>query len=200
MSTLGKDSATNTSEEFDPIAYIENAFRDSNSSSASAVKNGHHISDDEVNIPSMGEYLGKTTPSTKARVKKEVSTRLSAPRPRKAREPRLESSTFTPEVSDTWSRLPKNMEFLSSFFDDKVTANYYRGDFKESREELIQRLLDPEISLEEVSRLLGVCPATVRRYTNRNWLDHHRTQGGQRRFRLSSVVKFVEQHGRAPKA
>jgi excisionase family DNA binding protein len=97
-----------------------------------------------------------------------------------------------------WLALPKNVEFLCSFYDDAVTANYYRGEFKESRQDLIRRLLDPELSLEETSRLLGVCPATVRRYTNRGWLAHHRTGGGQRRFRLSSVVKFVNEHGRFP--
>ena len=96
--------------------------------------------------------------------------------------------------------MPKNIEFLGRFFTDSVTSKYYQGDFKESREELIRRLLDPELSLEETSRLLGVCPATVRRYTNRGWLGHHRTKGGQRRFRLSGVVKFVAEHGRLPQA
>jgi excisionase family DNA binding protein len=87
---------------------------------------------------------------------------------------------------------------LSSLYDDGVTANYYRNEFKETREELIQRLLDPQLSLEETSRLLGVCPATVRRYTNREWLAHHRTKGGQRRFKLSDIVRFVDKHGRFP--
>ena len=58
---------------------------------------------------------------------------------------------------------------------------------------MIERLLDPQLSLEETSRLLGVCPATVRRYTNRGWLDHHRTTGGQRRFKLSDIVVFCGQ-------
>src|SRR5206468_7287904 len=100
------------------------------------------------------------------------------------------------EIQSIWQALPKNVEFLCSFYDDSVTKNYYRGEFKENRQELIRRLLDPELSLEETSRLLGVCPATVRRYTNREWLTHHRTTGGQRRFRLSDIVKFVDEHGR----
>jgi hypothetical protein len=29
-------------------------------------------------------------------------------------------------------------------------------------------------------------------------LAHHRTTGGQRRFRLSNVVKFLDEHGRFP--
>lgn len=90
--------------------------------------------------------------------------------------------------------------FLASLYDDGVTSHYYTGDFKETRQELIKRLLDPQVNLEEVSRLLGVCPTTVRRYTNRGWLNHHRTKGGQRRFLLSDVVVFVEKHGRFPEA
>jgi len=103
-------------------------------------------------------------------------------------------------MEDLWANLPKIVNFLHGTYDDAVTANYYRGEFKESREELIQRLLDPELTLEEVSRLLGVCPATVRRYTNRKWLKHHRTKGGQRRFRLSGVAQFIDEHGRNPEA
>src|SRR5687768_8690216 len=103
-----------------------------------------------------------------------------------------------PKLEEVWQSLPKHGEIMCSFIDDAVTANYYRGDFRESREDLIQRLRDPELSLEETSRLLGVCPATVRRYTNREWLNHHRTKGGQRRFRLSDIVKFVQAHGRFP--
>ena len=123
---------------------------------------------------------------------------MSAPRPRRSRNASSNDIPIDANLQNIWQNLPKNVEFLSKFFSDDVTANYYRGEFKESRSELIRRLLDPELSLEETSRLLGVCPATVRRYTNRGWLTHHRTQGGQRRFRLSSIISFVEQHGRFP--
>ncbi len=123
---------------------------------------------------------------------------MSAPRPRRVQNAAQTPNTFDANLQSIWQNLPKNVEFLSKFFDDSVTANYYRGEFKETRIDLIRRLLDPELSLEETSRLLGVCPATVRRYTNRGWLTHHRTQGGQRRFRLSSLISFVEAHGRFP--
>jgi len=68
---------------------------------------------------------------------------------------------------------------------------------KETREDLIQRLLDPQLSLREVALLLNVCPTTVRRYTNRGVLNHFRTPGNQRRFRLSDVLDFMrrEQQG-----
>lgn len=63
---------------------------------------------------------------------------------------------------------------------------------KETREELIQRLADPQLTLREVALLLNVCPTTVRRYTNRGVLNHFRTPGNQRRFHLSDVLDFIE--------
>jgi excisionase family DNA binding protein len=63
---------------------------------------------------------------------------------------------------------------------------------RESREDLLQRLLDPLLTLEETAKLLGVCPTTVRRYTNKGQLKHLRTQGNQRRFRFSEVMEFLE--------
>lgn len=66
------------------------------------------------------------------------------------------------------------------------------GARKETREELLARLLDPELTLEEAAQVLNVCPTTVRRYTNRGVLPHYRTIGNQRRFRLSQVLAFLE--------
>lgn len=167
-----------TTKEFDPLEYIESAFVDGEDTKGK--KNG----------VSKGKSAGKA--GSKFR-----KTQLSAPRPRKAKKDQAEPILDT-ELTNLLESLPKNIEFLGRFFSDSVTSKYYQGDFKETREELIRRLLDPEITLEETSRLLGVCPATVRRYTNRGWLEHHRTKGGQRRFRLSGVAKFVEEHGRLP--
>jgi len=177
------------------LAYIESGFLDTKEAQD---KNGSV----QVAVPTIKEYLkidgSEPAPgedsSPKPRFRKTV---MSAPRPRRARQASTERS-IDPQLQVVWEALPKNIEFLCSFYDDSVTANYYRGEFKESRQNLIRRLLDPELTLEETSRLLGVCPATVRRYTNRKWLTHHRTPGGQRRFRLSDIVKFVETHGRFP--
>ncbi len=63
---------------------------------------------------------------------------------------------------------------------------------KLDREELIDKLLDPVISLEEAATLIGVCKTTVRRYTNKGDLDCLRTPGSQRRFKLSHVLDFVK--------
>jgi len=192
--SLTKESKLATQEEFDPIAYIEKAFTSDRKEPLT-----DDTEDLDVEIPSIGEYLqsgsGVAKPSKKTREPAKPKS-LSAPRPRRVKGNKEVEPALNPALTDVWARLPKNVEFLGRFFDDSVTANYYTGEFKESRQELIRRLLDPELNLEEVSRLLGVCPATVRRYTNRGWLDHHRTKGGQRRFRLTGVVKFVEEHGR----
>ncbi len=183
-----KDSPTTTQDEFDPIAYIESAF----TTDRNEPLNGDAELD--LEIESIGEFLGKEQTPKRVRKPRNQRKALSSPRPRRSK--KVAQQTINPELASAWEVLPKNIEFLGRCFDDKVTANYYTGDFKESRQELIRRLLDPQLTLEEVSRLLGVCPATVRRYTNRKWLNHHRTVGGQRRFRLTDVVKFVEEHGR----
>lgn len=181
--------------EFDPLAYIENAFLDKEGKDRTL--SVEDLSGD-LSIQSIGSYLGAAAePQEAEKPKKFRKTEMKAPRPRRARSTPAETA-IDPDLQQVWETLPKSLEFLCGFFDDGVTANYYRGEFKESRQELIRRLLDPELTLEETSRLLGVCPATVRRYTNRGWLEHVRTQGGQRRFRLSHVVRFVEEHGRFP--
>ena len=184
-------------DNFEPPAYIESAL--SETETKGRKRTGVEA---PLELPLLVEYLGLGGPAVaegseeepKARFRKTV---MSAPRPRRVKQ-RPTAAALDPELQQVWTNLPKNVAFLCRFYDDGVTANYYRGEFKETRQELIRRLLDPELSLEETSRLLGVCPATVRRYTNRGWLEHHRTTGGQRRFRLSNVVKFLDEHGRFP--
>jgi excisionase family DNA binding protein len=179
-------------QEFDPLAYIESAFLDKNPVQEER-ETGVPV---DLEIPAIADYLKtKEIPaSPKAKFRK---TEMSAPRPRRAKASKPERN-IDPELQQIWESLPKSIDFLCEYYDDSVTASYYRGEFKETRQDLIRRLLDPELSLEETSRLLGVCPATVRRYTNRGWLEHHRTVGGQRRFRLSNIVQFVDEHGRFP--
>ncbi len=115
--------------------------------------------------------------------------RLRKHRPKQTDPERL----IPPEMDEIWAKLPRYLRYLAEWSDDSVTDKYYPVRGRESREELIARLTDPVLSLEEVARLLGVCPATVRRYTNRGWLRHFRTEGNQRRFRLSDIVAFLEE-------
>lgn len=105
------------------------------------------------------------------------------------------SPPLVPGIAQIREQWPRYAERLQCVPTKEVAQNSYKTPFKETREELIARLLDPPLTLEETARLLGVCPTTVRRYTNRGWLKHYRTPGNQRRFRLSAVLAFLEEHG-----
>lgn len=164
-------------KHLDPLAYIENAFLDRRAKREAGAAQSPRA---------RGVHRNKFR-----------KTKLSAPRPRMA-DGQPQGDVLGPQLKELLENLPRNLEFLARFYDDEVTSRYYSHDFKETRSELMRRLIDPQLTLEEVSRLLGVCPATVRRYTNRGWLEHYRTKGGQRRFRLSAVAKHVEEHGRLP--
>lgn len=111
-------------------------------------------------------------------------------------EPAIAAAVETAEqhaatAEEKWERLPQHLRILFEGEAEEVAQRSYKT-FKESRTGLIQRLLDPTISLEDAARILNVCPTTVRRYTNRGVLKHYRTAGNQRRFRLSDVLAFME--------
>lgn len=93
------------------------------------------------------------------------------------------------EGAALWERLPRQIQILGLMQETPAQA---ARTFEETRDQLIQRLLDPTLTLEETAKLLDVCTATVRRYANRGQLSHHRTIGQQRRFRLSDVLAFLE--------
>lgn len=111
--------------------------------------------------------------------------------------PSQKPSIEEPSAQELLDRLPRHLRILArTSLQEEKAQKYYKKPFRESREDLIRRLLDPELTLEETARILGVCPTTVRRYTNRGWLKHHRTVGNQRRFRLSDVLEFLEKQGK----
>jgi len=60
----------------------------------------------------------------------------------------------------------------------------------ETRRQFLERLRNSQLSLHEVSILLRVSRATVRRYTDTGRLQCVRTPGGQRRFHLRDVESF----------
>lgn len=131
-------------------------------------------------------------PSDGPRLRKRKGRKKTMPEP---------EAVVPPEADELWAKLPQYLRYLVEWTDDGITRKYYpvRGR-DETREELIARLTDPVLTLEETARLLGVCPATVRRYTDRGWLHCFRTEGNQRRFRLSDIVAFLEtQAARQPR-
>lgn len=70
-----------------------------------------------------------------------------------------------------------------------------RPPLTETRDEIIRRLLDPELTLHETSAILNLSKATLRRYTDQGKLPCRRTAGGQRRFKLSEVLAVLEHRG-----
>ena len=95
------------------------------------------------------------------------------------------------DAAQLWETLPRHVQILASL---TLAAGEPTGErtFEETRPQVLSRLLDPTLTLEETAKVLDVCPATSRRYTNRGSLPHTRTVGQQRRFRLSEVLKFLE--------
>lgn len=117
----------------------------------------------------------------------------------------IEAQPVTPPRTRRSTQSPQRMKELMASLDaalqiplplppparESAARSRSRSRFSESRESLVRRLIDPELRLREVALLLGVCPATVRRYANRGSLPSVRTGGNQRRFRLSDVVDFL---------
>jgi len=150
---------------------------------------------DELGLPKESSPSQATLPQPTQAVVEMATVQEDGPRLRKrGRRRKVEPEQIVPpEADEVWAKLPQYLRYLAEWTDDSVTRRYYPARIRESREELIARLTDPVLTLEEVARLLGVCPATVRRYTDRGWLRHFRTEGNQRRFRLSDVVAFLEE-------
>ena len=132
-----------------------------------------------------------------------VADAPTRPRPRSKMDSVPEEEALPDGIAAAlWKRLPRHIQLLVGMHEpemEEVAAKYYTRGFKENRQQLIERLLDPTLTLEDTARVLAVCPTTVRRYTNRGVLPHHRTLGQQRRFRLSDVLAFLERQQRAKK-
>ena len=140
-------------------------------------------------LPFLKEPIGETSQESKPAEQAPPPAR-PAQAPRQA-QPKMDVRP-APEIQQAWDRLPKHIQMLVGNFPKETAQRYYAKNFRETREQLVQRLLDPPLTLEETARILNVCPMTVRRYTNRGDLPHFRTVGNQRRFRLSDVLGFLE--------
>jgi len=140
---------------------------------------------------------GKASAAPRSAQRPRTTRRTDAPaQPRTAREvletlqPSAEVRARLEAVLARQQRLPLDAETATG-----ETRRPRRA--AETREQLVARLLDPTLSLQETALLLGVCPTTVRRYTNRGVMKCFRTPGNQRRFKLSDVLEFMErrEHG-----
>ncbi len=133
-------------------------------------------------------------PERKVAEQKPAKPRRRAPRTRKEL---LESLQPTKELRERLEAVLARQGRLPLEVDDGGKPKRRRGRAVETREQLVARLLDPTLTLQETALLLGVCPTTVRRYTNRGILKCFRTPGNQRRFKLSDVLEFMERQQQA---
>ena len=135
-------------------------------------------------------------------------------RARHARNIRPDNVPSGLSASELWATVPRHVQTLLALErleeEQEVAQFSYKRPFQEKRHELIERLLDPILSLEDAARLLNVCPTTVRRYTNKGILTYYRKEPErgarsmgdsnssgdketrQRRFRLSDILAFLE--------
>ncbi len=144
--------------------------------------------------PSLSEWTGDPRPKIEQpRIEPRISDPVPAPKVERVKvaAPVAPDASASEQLRENWDRMPKHLQILFASSGQEVAQNSYKA-FRESRGELVARLLDPIISLEETARVLNVCPTTVRRYTNKGLLMHFRTAGNQRRFRLSEVLSFMD--------
>lgn len=180
----------------------------------------------ETEIPAFDDFLAKKPAPPQVETKKmslEAQTSLpliDSPAPKKPRRivkyRAKHAKNVTPEpapqglaIVDFWEKAPRQVQQLIELGrqNEAEVAQYsYKRPFSEERKELIERLLDPILSLEDAARILNVCPTTVRRYTNRGILTCYRKEvenstrkegeetkeTRQRRFRLSDILAFLE--------
>jgi excisionase family DNA binding protein len=136
-----------------------------------------------------------------AKAKKPAESAAQRPKGRRPRAAAAPEPIPVQTLAEGPAEIPGHLSALLEYEGREAAQPYYKrareqGAFSETRLALIQRLLDPPLTLEEAARLLNVCPTTVRRYTNKGLLNHHRTPGNQRRFRLSDVIGFMAEQGR----
>lgn len=180
----------------------------------------------ETEIPEFDDFLAKKPAPPQVEVKRlSIEEQPSLPlldtpalsKPRRtvkyrakhAKNVRPESVHQGLSIVEFWEGVPRHVQQLVELGqqNEAEVAQYsYKRPFAEQRQELIERILDPIISLEDCARLLNVCPTTVRRYTNRGILTCYRKEvenssrdagsvereTRQRRFRLSDILAFLE--------
>jgi hypothetical protein len=160
----------------------------------------------ETEIPAFVHYL----PPYKRITQESAPSKSKEPLAKKTVPPvRSDATPANLSGAELWAKVPKHVQILLDLERrdaEEVAQNSYKRPFAEKRRELIERILDPVLSLEDTARLLNVCPATVRRYTNKGILNYYRKEPErsmkngaspeketrQRRFRLSDILAFLE--------
>ena len=163
----------------------------------------------EMEIPSFATYL----PGSLGRSKLPVDVRESEKEKPQSELPRRKSErtlSLSLNLGEGANELAgcgylKTLSVLQKIRAEDSLRGAEPDDENERRQGLLEKLLNPELTLEETAHLLKVCPTTVRRYTNQGILKHHRKglegvspteaesfKTKQRRFRLLDVLEFLD--------
>ncbi len=134
----------------------------------------------EVSLP-LGEWVGEPQPMPK------LVANARPARPKVAQVPA--QPIRAPRIRST----PSLMFLMKAF--PEVDGAEVTNDCESDRAFLLERIINPELTLRETATILEVCPTTIRRYTNSGLLRHHRGKGNHRRFRLQDVLAFVREYG-----
>ncbi len=86
------------------------------------------------------------------------------------------------------SRIPTNIQ-AKSIID---TTEKQKEKKNLERQELLNRLIDPILTLEEAAKILNVSKATIRRYTKSGKIKYYITPGNHRRFKLNDIISLLE--------
>lgn len=100
--------------------------------------------------------------------------------------------THREEAPATQKKLPEIERVLQPVTPETPPSPRQQNKKVQTREEILERLVNPTITLEEAAKIMGVCKATIRRYTAKGILPHYRTHGNQRRFKLNDIISFLE--------
>lgn len=143
-------------------------------------------------MPTPSRSAPPVNPNTAASASERAAQAIEAMRlkARAAATPPSKPQTFPATKPAPRRRAPQN---LAAALEPESALNTRRRLKAETRVQLIERLNNPLLTLQETSVVLGVCPATVRRYSNSGLLRHVRTEGNQRRFRWRDVEPLMRE-------
>ena len=200
----------------DPVAPAQDApvvaalFADDETQDAAFIGEESTVGPMSVLMPLTSGFVSQTNlpPQTATSAGEPRSIERRRTRAPQARNVQPENVVSGLTATDLWSQVPRHVQTLLALErreeEREVAQTSYKRPFQEKRAELIARILDPVLSLEDTARLLNVCPTTVRRYTNKGILTHYRKEPErpsantteretrQRRFRLSDILTFLE--------
>ncbi len=122
-----------------------------------------------------------------------ASSAPDSPAPRRAAKPKIKAAPKTAKNKANQDGAPGDDALEEEAPEPGDDAKKRVRLKPETREQLLERLRNPPLSLHETSILLRVSRATVRRYADAGRLPCLRTPGGQRRFALRDIENFYRQ-------